>query len=329
MQIIFGTVIRGAPINQGGELVLLDWDKKQVQARRWIAASDPDILHDPNIRGNSRGCKGVQFLNGRIIAASYHTLYFFDQDLTPQGKLSHGLMADLHETSLPDARTIWVASTAIDAALQFDLQTGELLQALWPREMPGIATALGLVPLPIDKSADIRLNYIDCAQVSHPNHLHLNALQEWRGELYGLFNKQAAIANLHADKVMIRHPALKGAHNLLIDAVGRAFVNDTINATIVVFDLASGEQLASIDLKKFPWVRKLRWRAYLQGQLRRTIRLGKPLFLRGMDMLGDDLFVGLSPAAILRIDWRNGTLRDSYQYTDQLLHCVHGLRVIA
>ena len=51
--------------------------------------------------------------------------------------------------------------------------------------------------------------------------------------------------------------------------------------------------------------------------------------LRGLDRLGDLLFVGISPASILCINRQSGALVDSYCYSDDVATCIHGLRVLA
>lgn len=54
MDVYFSTVVRAAAPEQGGELVRLDWETKQVKAAVPIAATNP-VLIDPNPRGNGRG----------------------------------------------------------------------------------------------------------------------------------------------------------------------------------------------------------------------------------------------------------------------------------
>ena len=54
----------------------------------------------------------------------------------------------------------------------------------------------------------------------------------------------------------------------------------------------------------------------------------RPLFVRGLDRLGDLLFVGVSPATILCIDEHQGKLVDAYSYSQDVGVCIHGLRVV-
>ena len=135
MHIYFGTVVRAAPVKEGGSLFKLDWDTKTVMAEVPNVPIAPTLYHDPNARGNVRGCRGIVVANDEVIAADYHTLNIFDRDLNKKRSLTHGLTVGLHESHGVD-QSIWVTSTAIDAALKLRLADGELEESFWPREMP-------------------------------------------------------------------------------------------------------------------------------------------------------------------------------------------------
>ena len=97
-------------------------------------------------------------------------------------------MAGLHEIHASTNGSLWVSSTAIDAALEIDLQTGELKNQFWPREMPNIQQALNVEPLEIDKQIDNRDLFVSREHAEHPSHMHLNAIACWRDDVYALFN---------------------------------------------------------------------------------------------------------------------------------------------
>ena len=123
MHIYFGTVVRTAPVREGGELVKLDWDNKRVLRSVPIVPEEPSVEHDPNPRGNTRGCRGIQVRADSVLAASYHSVEVFDRDLNHQRRMSDGLMVGLHETSL-DGDTLWVTSTAASMAVGYDVERG-------------------------------------------------------------------------------------------------------------------------------------------------------------------------------------------------------------
>ncbi len=97
MEVYFSTVVRPAASGQGGELVRLDWQTKEIKAALPIAATNPD-LKDPNPRGNTRGGRGIAVIDDEVWVASYHTLRVFDRDLRRRRDLTHPLMVGLHET---------------------------------------------------------------------------------------------------------------------------------------------------------------------------------------------------------------------------------------
>lgn len=335
-RLAFGTIVRSAPLEAGGELVVLNWNEKTVEEKVPVVPQDPDIIDDPNPRGNTRGCRGIRWHGDQMIAASYHTLRLYDEELRSVGALSDGLMVGLHEIATTADDTVWVTSTAIDAVIEYDLTEQTRRRAYWPREMEAFQEQLGLVPLSIDKAADNRLNFLAPAKTDSDSHLHLNAVEEHAGDVYALSNAYGAILNLTTSEVVLRHEGLEGAHNLLILDEDVAIVNDTFGGVVRFYDLAERELHRSIDLTDYRWVRELiRWKIppYLAKEVARTVGLrehsvAKPLFVRGLVRDESHLFVGVSPAAILQIDWQTGELVDAYQYADNVHVCVHGLEVL-
>ena len=332
----FGTVVRAAPIAEGGELVLLDWDSKTVEATVPIRPRNPTIEEDPNPRGNGRGCRGVRQVNGRLVASTYHTLELYDDHLNQMGAISGGLMAGLHEIALTDRGTVWVTSTAIDATVEYNLETGDRIRAYWPREMDGLQAALGLRPLDIDKSADNRLRFLDPAATDAESHLHLNAVEVHDGALYALFNAYGVVANLTTEEVVLEHEHLRGGHNLVIGNDGIAIVNDSFGKAVRFYDLDAGQLQRTIDLTEFEWVRDLiRWEVPMYWGKEALRKFGgiegsvaKPLFVRGLARREDTLFIGVSPAAILQVDVATEALVDAYQYSSNVHACIHGLAVL-
>lgn len=331
--IAFGTVVRAAPIERGGELVLMDWSEKEVLGTVPVMPRNPSIGEDPNPRGNARGCRGLRWNGEQIVAATYHTLELYDDSLQRIGEVNGRLMAGLHEIDLTDRNSVWVSSTAIDAAVEYDLDTAEQVQAHWPREKPSFQEALDLEPLPIDKSADNRLEFLEPSAADTGSHLHLNAVEEHEERVYALCNSHGVVLDLTREQIALRHDGLQGAHNLKITDEGIAIVNDTNGRAVQFFDLSAGRRIRSIDLTQYQWVRSLiRWQipSYWGRELATRVGLmddavARPLFVRGLAHYGNDLFVGVSPAAILQIHAPTGELVDAYQYSDDVHVCIHGL----
>jgi hypothetical protein len=315
-----------------GELIKLHWPSKTILKKTLITPHR--IANDPNPRGNTRGGRGIHLLNDQIIVASYDTLTLFDPDLNQQGELSHFLMAGLHEICPSSDKSLWITSTDIDAVLEYDMASRSMVCEYWPREMPHLQEALSLYPRQINKQADNRLLYLE-SRPAEDTHLHLNACYWWQGEMYALFNTYGVVANLSRDEVVIQDPTLKGSHNLMIIDDGTIFINDSWGRTIRLYDIYTRQQKRLIDLTHFKWVRNLARKHYLgyaAKSVRKVLRMGRipaarPIFVRGLDVVDEYVFVGISPVAILQINWRTETLVDTFHYTTDVHHSVHGLKV--
>lgn len=337
MRVYFGTVIRSAPVRLGGELVCLDWEAKKILAKVPVFPAEPSLDHDPNPRGNTRGCRGISVTGNQVVAADYHTLNIFDLDLNHQQSISHGTMAGVHEICPAEKDGMWVASTAIDAALKFDLKSGHVLDEFWPREISEFQRAFDLEPMDIDKAADNRAAFLGESHVHHPSHLHLNAVREWQGDTFALFNRFGAICNLSSGSIVIRDSELLKGHNLDFLHDGTVVANDTIKHSVRLYDIRTGNLIRIINTGHFAWVRSVRNRATFTNVAKRArLALGftesaiaRPLFLRGLAVSGNSLFVGLSPASILHINLRTSELVDAYQFSSDVNECIHGLAVLS
>lgn len=333
MYIYFSTVLRGAPAAQAGECVWLDWSTKQVLNKVPVYPRNPS-LDDPNPRGGGRGARGIHLFDDKVMVASYHTLQVYDRTLRHRYDQTNGLFVGVHELFPAGQEAIWVSSTVIDAALKMNLTSGAIEQQHWPREMPNIQKALNITPLTIDKQEDNRLRYLDLSVVSHPSHLHLNALATWQGDLYGLLGFKGVIANLTQDEVVIHDPALEPrCHNLVIQENGTAITASSYGRTLHFYDLNTRQETRRLDLMKFAWVRKLAWPYDLFYQARQAFtRLTghwstppRPLFLRGMVLRDDQLFISATPACIMQIDLAKEELVDAYVYSRKIGLGIHAL----
>lgn len=335
MQMYFSTVVRMAPVNEGGELVHFDWDKKQILNRVPIFPDNPEV-DDPNPRGNARGGRGIALMGDKVVAASYHTLKVFDRELNHIRDLTHGNMVGLHEISA-EGNHVWVSSTAIDAAIAYDIDSGEVVKEFWPREMPAFKKALQLDELKIDRQADNRLRFLERRHLENKCHLHLNAVTPWNGEVYSFFHAFGAVANLDTGKVIFQDSNLRRGHNLVIRDDGIAMVNDTFGPNVRCYDLSSGKQVQVVELggrKEIVSLVRIQDRIRHQlstflkkAKLNRLLPSATPHFVRGMQLVGDRLFVGISPATILCIDLASGEIVDHYQFSRDVRVAVHGLKV--
>jgi hypothetical protein len=332
--LFFSTVFRYAPNDQAGELVKLDWKKKEILKRVPVGPKTLRI-DDPNPRGNSRGGRGIALVDNKIIMAGFCELQIYDQDLNHLSNITHNLMAGLHEVFLDSGKTMWITSTNLGCALQFNIETGDLVNQLWPQETPEFQSRWSLVPLDINKKADNRLLSLSKNFGKDASHLHFNAITVWNGQEFGLFNRFGAVVNLSTHRVVLEDPSIKGAHNLIILDDGTIFVNDTRNQGVNLYNM-DGNLIKRIDLLPFhPAGRKVKRykqfapiRGFLENRGLIQESAVMPFFVRGMDLRDELLFVGISPAAILCVNWQSGKLVDVYNYTDDTRIAVHGLKVM-
>lgn len=329
MRVFLSTVVRGAPVKQGGELIALDWARKTVLGRVPIYPVNPAI-DDPNTRGGGRGGRGIVLLRDELFVASYHSLHGFDYNLKPTRTLTHHQFAGLHELKLVKDG-IWVSSTPLGTVLKVDFQ-GNVLQEWWAHDDPVVRERFSPAPLLVDKQKDNRLAYLEDF-----SKLHLNNVEVHDGKVYVCFNNHGAVLRLFPTTIVAHDPALKGCHNGLVTEDDEILINDSHHHTVIVFDLHTGHVKRKIDLSQFPAVAKLAkvsgfkdvpWSVRVRNFILRK-RMARPLFTRGMCRLDSTrLLVGVSPASVLEIDYKQGRLLDMMQLGQSPNECVHGLEAI-
>jgi hypothetical protein len=178
------------------------------------------------------------------------------------------------------------------------------------------------------------LKFIGKFEGRNPNHIHLNALTVWNNEVYGLINRFGAIINLTKREVFFEDKAAWGGHNLRFLEDGTALFNDTRNQGVYVIN-RQGSLVKRIDLIPFhPIGKKIKshQRFLSIRKVMDSLRLSHqsiilPFYVRGLDIAGDLLYVGISPASILCVDWRKEKLVGRFDYSSDLRISVHGLKI--
>jgi len=330
----FSTVFRYAPNDQAGELVKVDWEKKEV-LKRVIVGPKTIQINDPNPRGNSRGGRGIAIVDSKVIMAGFCELQVYDLDLNHLFNISHPLMAGLHEVYHDSGDELWVTSTNLGSALKLNIQTGELLCQYWPQEVHKFQERWNLMPLQINKGEDNRLQFLSKDFEKDPSHLHFNAITVWNGQEFGLFNHFGAVVNLTKNQVILEDPSIKGAHNLIILDDGMIFINDTCNQGVNLYNM-KGNLVKRIDLLPFHHaskaVKQYKRLAGVRGFMENRGLIQQsavmPFYVRGMDIQEENIFIGISPAAVLCVNWQSGKLVDVYNYSDDIRIAMHGLKLL-
>lgn len=333
MDLFFSTLFRYAPNKtRAGELVKFNWESKRV-IRKTPIISRTIQFDDPNPRGNSHGGRGVAVIGDRVVVAGYCELQVYDTELNFLYPITHHQMAGLHEVFHESGNRLWIVSTTLNTALLIDICTGEVLQLIWPQEISTFRKHWNLELENIDKNADNRIRFLAADVFKNKSHLHFNAIYVWQGDVYGLFNRFGAVVNLSREKIILEDPAIKGAHNLFINDDGIIFINDTRNQGVNLYGM-NGRFIKRINLLPFhkasrivPWykitnpIRNVTNRAGLTKQ-----QVVTAFHVRGLDIHNELLFCGISPAALLCLDWKTKKFIGSYDYSDDVRIAVHGLK---
>lgn len=319
MIVCFDTVRRKRPVQDAGELIQLDWTTKKVLKSVPVFPFDPDINDDPNPRGNSRGGKGIMISGDDIFVGIYHSIVVFDRDLNYKRKITNNLFVNIHEMCM-DGENIWVASTAIDAAVLVSRE-GMTLDSWWPREQPFLQEKYGLRPMKINKNEDNRLVHLHAEVSMQHHHTHLNSVFKTGHHTYALLNKQGVMVQMKPDsKIVLEDARIRGAHSPVISEDGTTLLLcSSFRRSVLICDLREKKLIREIDLLNYSPVADL-YRACPDQPFNQSI------FVRGLEIIdGRRALVGISPASLLDIDFQNGTLLDFYQYSSDVGDAVHGL----
>jgi hypothetical protein len=316
MDVYFSTVVRKARLEEGGELVHLDWTRKKILKRLPLSSPEP-FFDDPNPRGNGRGGRGILKLDDHLFVATYHTIFIFDFDLRPCGAITNNLCVGLHELC-KDQSYIWAASTAIDAVIKIDLN-GRLIDSWWSRENDILKKRFGLEPAAIDKSQDNRIMWLSTTEQKGKSHTHLNAVRLHENELFVLLNRFGVVFNITSNRVVLEDANIIGGHNLLF--VGDKLVINDSNGKKVIIYYKDGTFYDQINLLEYPELKSV-----YQMTLNTASRIKKPLFIRGISSIGDNrILIGFSPATIAEFDLHTKQLMGYFQYSKDVATCIHGL----
>jgi hypothetical protein len=175
-QVYFSTVHRGAPPEQSGEFVRVDWASKTVVASLPVQS----MSDDPNPRGGTRGGRGVWVEGDTVYAATHHRIDRLTLDLAPDGVVASGRpLADVHELFLNDG-TLWCAATHTDKAVGIALAGGVPTQLAWTGKRPA----------------------------------HLNAVATWDGHVVALLGRPGLVVDLEQGTQLAS--VQPRSHNLIV-----------------------------------------------------------------------------------------------------------------
>lgn len=329
-KLYISTVNRCSPIEQGGGLLTYKWPEGELIAEQPIAPTTPKIEDSPNPRGGIRGARGiVKTTDGHLIVSSYHSLIELDGNMTEVNHYSHPLMSGIHAICLGEADKIWITSTSIDVLMEYDLRNQTATQFYDVTTLDCMKN-YGVQPRQLDLSQDYRTS----ADYIMGDSTHLNSVVRTKSRLLVLLNYQGLIVDPIADQVLLQDDNLQGAHDLVyIESENLIAANDTRKQAILLYDAESlkFKQVIYLNqLKGCPnWIRWTQRSQSISGQLRSLLKRKKPaavpLFQRGLTYTNGSLFVGLSPAAVLEVDWRGQQVKQVLRISKEVSDTIYGI----
>jgi hypothetical protein len=302
--------------------------------------------NDLNPRGGLRGARGIGVHGDRLLIANTEQIMIFDLSWNLVGKISHPLMAGVHEI-LTEEDGIWVTCASTDLLLKF-AWTGELLTDWEWRRDESLRAALGFENLPaVNRALDYRNP--DCLRQIVSNIVHLNGVSrgseglivslgrilsvaEYRklkltrfmgvvGKSVGVKPRQQKLSPLPASTIENSSSALvllqeDGSTKVLKKIMGLRVPNHNVIETegCLVYNDTNGNRVVRTSI------------ADKGSEMAVTIP-GMPAFVRGMAQLSQHQFLVVSqrPAAIYQVDFQTGDLEPAcplYGHPDETVHAI-------
>ncbi len=327
-----GTVVRSGSIINGGKLLSIDFENKRINKSISIFPQNPSTEKvDTNKRGNSRGCRGIFKYNEFLVACDFHSLLFLDSNLEVKYKISDHGMVGLHELYFDEKNEkVYLTSTTINTIIVVDLKMRKVVDRIYLNSDEKIVKDLSLSSKKkINFDTDFRISSIAKDLKNDSDHMHLNAITMYKGDILVLLNRKGIIYNITKREIVLQHDNLIGGHNISISE-DLLFSCNTLGHSLFIYSLEKKVVVKEIDIKKFKIIKFLD----IKGKIINIIdscfflkryKVVKSLFCRGLQIDGDFVFMGTSPAIVLKINWKNGTLIDSFKISSNPRVCVHGL----
>lgn len=209
----------GKSVNLGGIFVEIDWNKKKIN------------------KGEKLSCpSGFDFLDDKIVVASMrkNEIYFLNNNLNLLKKISNKLFNDIHHIFITSKKTIFVASTGLDAVVEIDTDGNTIWE--WFASEHGYPCDQFGKKRYIDKSIDHRL--IDYPTLYQSTHLN-SAIQCPRENniIYvSLFHQGEIIKiNKNNGRTKVIYSDLKNCHSLQIFNQN-FYIADTRGKRIIFFN---------------------------------------------------------------------------------------------
>ncbi len=303
MKLVTTSVVRGSHQGEShGGVYLLDLQDNTVrQTLDWNTAAI-----DWQGRGWDRGLRGIAFDGDIVYIAASDELFAYRPDFSLIGSWRNPYLRHCHEIAVHERR-LYLASTAFDAVLGFDLDAQEFCWALHvaahqfqfkgnvfdPRSADG--------PLPLNK-------------------LHLNNVHCTPGGLYVTGLKTGGMLLYNGARVQMAVELPPGTHNAQPFRDGVLF-NDTEADALRYTGRGEGREDRALKVPR-----------YAPAQLTHTnldeSKVARQGFARGLCVISDTVVAGgSSPSTVCVYDLAANTRLLSVNLTMDVRNAIHGLAV--
>lgn len=301
------------------QIYMVNWQKKKIIKKLKTPTAYYDTEEYEFLRQSYHysGARGITSNDKYIFIALQNAIAVYDIELRKQvGRIDHRLFNGIHEISWHKDR-LYVTCAVTDSMLVMS-EEGRELAHFHLGNNPYFMEKLDLSPRELDNRLDYRLMH----RVKRL--FHVNSVQVKGENIYVHFNRQGCFAKIYPkEEIIIRDPALLQSHNGQFSPDGRyILINDTGHDALRVYD-SLGKPFKTIDFRPFSLpVNFSEKKVFGQGH---DIKAG---WLRGMAFSSHNkeiVYVGLSPAMVVAVNYIQGTFIDYLQFRRDIWISVHGL----
>ena len=287
--------------NHGG-LAIVDLDSWGIEYKTEVVYPMPFCARNSNPRGGTRGWRGIALWQDSVVIANNDSLVFFDYSLQHvKTILTHPSFASLHGICAQGAN-LFVASTPSDTYAVVDENHKVTVHAplgeAAVRELVAPWMSIRGREFPVySERKDYREEWFD--DISHLNYVIPGA----HGEVFALFNSLNMLIQLQPDPRVLwapdpdpeiyalskfELPYLASPHDLVEYCPGKLLINSSSAHALHEFDL---------DTKTL--------RCIWEGDAKTN------KWLRGLQVVGDVVYIGTGTGRLLEVDLLAGELRRS------------------
>lgn len=301
-----------------GSIRKVDWSSKSVVSSVDRVFPYQFCIRNPNPRGGVRGWNGLCIDGPYIVVANHDALVFYDENLSCVHKvLTHPSVSSIHGVYF-GPNGIYVASTAndlyalVDGHYNFHLHPILQDKSLVGKISPWLDLR-GRTPGVFDPHRDYRLEW-------GKDIVHLNYVRQLRsGKVVALFNALNMLLEIHPTFRVLWAPDLNWGgweptdgseylscpHDIVEAPNGNVLICSSATGVVYEFDFSSGNLIPI-------------WRGPLE----------KYGWIRGLDCVGESIFVGTGVGKALEVSRKSGEVLESadvFEPWEGQPHAVFGL----